>query len=178
MLLFPWNQSRAVQIILFSDLIRKNWHHSDPGCMLKSFIYFMISYHHSSVFSQSCAPATKATHRPTHLVQLKLHRQLVPITQFSSNMCFPFAPFRMMSHPQSHVLPLVNLNLKHLRFLTQPCATESPEVTLASRRGWMGKRCRGRAQLPRWVITWVGHYNHSLGEKKKTFFRRDDSADT
>lgn len=75
----------------------------------------MISYHHLSVFSQSCALATKATHRPTHLVQLKLHRQLAPITQFSSNMCFLFAPFQMMSHPQSHVLPLVNLNLKHLR---------------------------------------------------------------
>lgn len=137
MLLFPLS---AVQIILFPYLIRKNWHRSDPCCMLKSFIYFMISCHHLSVFCQSCAPATKATHRPTHRVQLKLHRQLSPITQFSSNMCFPFAPFRMMSHPQSHVLRLVNLNLKHLRFLTLPRATESPEVSLASRRRWRGER--------------------------------------
>lgn len=70
----------------------------------------------------------------------------------------------MMSHPQSHVLPLVNLNLKHLRFLTLPRATESPEVSLAGG----GSAAEGERNSPplgnnKWDVIIV----HLVQKKKK-----------
>lgn len=75
------------------------------------------------------------THRQqgSHLLQLKLHRQLDLIMQSKQDMCFPFAPIGWCHIHRVTCAPREGLNLKHLHKL--PVSSVRPEGSPGSLSG-------------------------------------------